>query len=136
MFCELLFLDGILAWQANSDIQPIFNHYKVVTYVCAYLSKSKDECTQAMSQVVKDAFEKNLDNYEQIKSFAYVYTNKRECSIQECVYHILSGQWLKETFPGVVFANSNLPEKRYKYFLAKNKFRNCHKNGQIYLREI
>ena len=50
--------------------------------MCAYLSKLEDESTQAMSQAVEDAFEKNLDNYEQIKSVAYACTNEdRECRI-------------------------------------------------------
>lgn len=31
--------------------------------MCAYLPKSENECTEAMSQAVNDAFEKNLDNY-------------------------------------------------------------------------
>lgn len=46
-----------------------------------------------------------------MKPVAYAYINKRECSVQECVYYILSGQWLRKTFSGVVFANGNLPEK-------------------------
>ena len=82
--------------------------------MCAYLSKREYECSQAMSQAVKDAFEQNLDNYQQMKSVASNYVNKRECSIQERVFHILAGQWLHKTFPSVIFANSNLPEKRYR----------------------
>ena len=113
-FVNNYFSDGVLAWEANLDIQPVFNHYKAVAYMCAYLSKCEDECSQAMSQAVEDAFEQNLDNYQQMKSVASAYVNKRECSIQECVYHILAGQWLRKTFPGVIFANSNLPEKRYR----------------------
>ena len=45
-----------------------------------------------MKQAVRDAFEKELNNYEQMKSVANAYINKRECSIQEYVYHILPGQ--------------------------------------------
>ena len=112
-FVNNYFSDGLLSWEANLDIQPVFNHYKAVAYMCSYLSKSEDECSQAMSQAVKEAFEHNLDNYQQMKSVAHSYVNKRECSIQECVYHILPGQWLRKTFPGVIFANSNVPEKRY-----------------------
>ena len=48
-----------------------------------------------------------------MKSVAHSYVNQTECSIQECVFHILAGQWLCKTFPGAVFANSNVPEKRY-----------------------
>ena len=81
------FCDGLMAWGANMDIQPVFNHYK-----CAYLSKSENECSVAMKQAAQDAFEKELNNYEHMKSVANAYVNKRECSIQECFYHTLPGQ--------------------------------------------
>ena len=108
-FVNNYFTDGLLAWGANRDIQPVFNHCKAVAYMCAYLSKSEDECRQVISQTVKEAFEDKLDNYQQMKSVAQTYVNKRECSIQECVYQVLSGQWLRKTFPGVIFANYNIP---------------------------
>ena len=120
-FVNNYFADGLQAWEANMDIQPVFNHYKAVSYMCAYLSKSEDESSYGMSQVVKDAFEKNIDNYEQMKLIAKVYTNKRECSVQECVYHILAGQWLRKTFPGVIFANSNIPERRFRLCLSEKE---------------
>ena len=34
--------------------------------MCAYLSKSEDECSQAMSEAMKDAFEKKLKSYDWI----------------------------------------------------------------------
>ena len=91
-FVNYCFCDGLMAWRANMDIQPVFNHYNAVAYMCAYLSKSESECSVAMKQAVQDAFEKELDNYEQTKSVANAYINKREYSIQECIYHILPGQ--------------------------------------------
>ena len=54
-------------------------------------------------------------------SVANAYLNRGECSIQECVYHVLPGQWLRRTFPGVIFTNSNVPEKRFCIFLSENK---------------
>ena len=75
----------------------------------------------AMTQAVRDAFEKQLDNHEQIKSVANVYLTKRKCSVQECVYHVLPGEWLRKTFPGVIFADSNIPEKRFHIFLSENE---------------
>ena len=48
-----------------------------------------------------------------MRSVANAYLNKKICSIQECVYHVLPGHWLRRTFPGVIFANSNVPEKRF-----------------------
>ena len=110
-----------MAWEANMDIQPVFNHYKAVAYMCAYLSKSENECSVAIKQALRDAFEKELNNYEQMKSVANAYSNKKECSIQECVYHVLPGQWLRKTFPGVIFANSNVSEKRFQLCLAEHE---------------
>ena len=39
-------------------------------------SKSENDCSLAMKQAVRDAFEKELDNYEQMKSVANIYINK------------------------------------------------------------
>ena len=54
-----------------------------------------------------------------MKSVANAYINKRECSIQECLHHILPRQWLRKTFPGVIFAKSNIPEKRFRLCLSE-----------------
>ena len=67
-----------MTWEANMDIQPVFNHYEAAAYMCAYLTKSGIECSVAIKQAVQDAFEKELDNHEQIKSVANAYINKRE----------------------------------------------------------
>ena len=91
-FVNNYFCDGTMAWEANMDIQPVFNQYKTVTYMSVYLSKSEDEYSLAMTQAMRDAFEKELDNHEQMKPVANVYLNKRECSVQEYVYHILPVQ--------------------------------------------
>lgn len=67
------------------SIQPIFNHYKTVPYVCSYLSET--EFSPATIQAVIQAFKKELENYEQMK-----FENKWECSVQETVHHILQAQ--------------------------------------------
>ena len=77
-----------MPWEANIDIQSVFNHYKAVAYMCTYLSISENECTVTMKQAVRDAFEKELSNYKQMKLVANAYINKNECSIQECVFII------------------------------------------------
>ena len=51
-FVNNYFCDGLIAWEANMNIQPVFNHYKAVEYMCAYLSKSEGECSVAMKQEV------------------------------------------------------------------------------------
>ena len=38
------------AWQANMDLQPVFNYYKAVSYMCAYFSKSETETSEALQK--------------------------------------------------------------------------------------
>ena len=52
---------GLKAWQANMDIQPVFNEYKAVTYMYQYFSKTEEnQCSQAMKQATKEAYENNM----------------------------------------------------------------------------
>ena len=78
-FVNNYFDEGLIAWKANIDIQPVFNHYKAVTYMCAYFSKSEDETSEAMKQAAKEAFNSCKTNLEQMRSIARAYANKREC---------------------------------------------------------
>ena len=112
---------GLLAWEANIEIQPVFNYHKAVTYVCSYLSKEEDECSQAMKQAFKETLEKRASYYEQMKTIAHAYSSKRECSLQEAVYHIMPELWLRKVFPAVVNVSSDVPEKRVKMILSKKE---------------
>ena len=33
-----------LVWAANINIQPVFDYYKALTYMCSYLPKQDDKC--------------------------------------------------------------------------------------------
>ena len=89
--------------------------------MCAYFSKTEDETSEAMKQAAKEAFNTNKTNIEQVRSIARAYVTKRECSVQESVYLVMPELWLRKSFPGKVFANSNLPENRYRMCLSKNE---------------
>ena len=39
-FINNYFSDGLLAWEVNLHIQPVFNKYKAVPYMCVYISQS------------------------------------------------------------------------------------------------
>ena len=84
---------GLLAWEANIDIQPVFDYYKAATYMCSYLSKQEDECSQAVNQALKESLEKGAESYEQMKSVAHAYSPKRECFLQEAVYQVMPELW-------------------------------------------
>jgi len=58
-FVNNYFSDGLLSWEANLDIQPVYNYYKAVTYMCAYFSKSEDKCSVGMKEALNQAKEQN-----------------------------------------------------------------------------
>ena len=84
-FVKNYFRTGLIAWEANLDIQPVFNHYKAVTYMGAYLSTREDECSHAMNQTFNKTMASNLTSYDQRKSIARAYCVKRGCSVPEAV---------------------------------------------------
>ena len=42
-FVNNYFYDWLMAWEANMDIEPVFNHYKAVAYVCLFVKISCNE---------------------------------------------------------------------------------------------
>ena len=102
----------LLAWQANIDIQPVFNHHKCVTYLCSYLSKGETHCSEAMRVAAKEAKKDNLDLKQSLRKIGAAFLSCREVSMQECVYRCLPELWLWKTFPRTIFVNTDLPELR------------------------
>ena len=76
--------------------------------------------TEAMKQAAKESYDTGKTVQERMKSISKAYTTQREMSIQEAVSIVLPEIWLRKTSPGVVFANSNLPENRYRILKSEN----------------
>ena len=57
-FVSNYFKIGLSAWQANMDIQPVFNEHKTIAYMCAYLSNFEESCSYAMKQTLKISIER------------------------------------------------------------------------------
>ena len=83
------------------------------------LSKKEDKFSQAIEQVCKETLEKGANHYKQKKSVAQTYSSKREWSMQESVYNIMSELRLRKVFPDVVNVISYLFEKRVRTSLTK-----------------
>ena len=128
-FVNSFFRTVLLAWEANFYIQPVFNHYKAVTYMSIYLSITEDECSHAMNQVFNEAMASKLTNYDQMKSIARAYSMKRECSVQEAVYHIMPELWLWKIFSAVVFTNTNIPENHFRVCLDEREIKDFPENS-------
>ena len=49
--------------------------------MCQYFSKTQDQCSQAMKQVAKEAFDKNMHHHDSMKTIAQAYLSNRESSV-------------------------------------------------------
>ena len=74
------------AWQANIDLQSVYNYYKAVSYMTAYFSKSENSISEAMKQAIKEIKLQNLSTRVATKRLAYSFICFRQMSVQEDVY--------------------------------------------------
>ena len=72
---------GLKAWQVYVDIQPVFNEYKAVAYMCQCCSKTDDKPLQAIKKAAKQTFENNMRYHEAMKAIGTGYFSNQECSI-------------------------------------------------------
>ena len=66
-------------------------------------------------------YEKGAGSYEQMKFVVHAYSSKHKCSLQEAAYEVILELWLRKFFPGVLYENSNIPEKRVIIMLSKKE---------------
>ena len=52
---------------------------------------------------------------------AHAYASKKECPLQEAVYQIMPVLCLMDVFPGLLYVNSNIPEKLVRMMLSKKE---------------
>ena len=120
-FINNYFVAGVKGFAANVDLQPVFNHYKCITYVCSYFTKDETECSQAIATAAKEAKSSNMNVRDGLKKIGAAFLSKREVSSQECVYRCMPELWLRKIFPRTVFVSTDLPEKTVRVTKAKNE---------------
>ena len=72
-FINNYFVAGIKGFSANVDLQPVFNHYKCITYVCSYFTKDETECSQAIMNAAKEARTNNLSVAEGLRKIGAAF---------------------------------------------------------------
>ena len=120
-FVNNYFEEGLLAWEANIDLQPVFNRYKAVQYMCSYFSKNETSSSNAMKEALAQCKELDKDKFETMQKVAQAYSDNRECSVQEAVYQLMSELWLRKGYPQVSFVNTNLPEDCFHMFKSEEE---------------
>ena len=113
---------GLKSSQTNMETQTAFIlMYKAVTYMCQYSLKTKDQCSQAMKQAMKEDFENIMHHHDTMKTISKAYSSSRECSVQEEAYHILPELKLWTIFLVIYFVKTNIPEQGVQILLSEKE---------------
>ena len=73
-FINNYFVAGIKGFAANVDLQPVFNHYKCITYVFSYFTKDEPECSQAIANAAKEARSSNTNIRDGLKKLELLFS--------------------------------------------------------------
>jgi len=88
-FVNNYFGEGLLAWEAKIDLQPVFNYYKAIYYMYAYFSKSENTCSHVMKESLRQCKDLDEGKFNTMRKLAQAYSDNRECSVQEAVYQLM-----------------------------------------------
>lgn len=120
-FIKNYFIAGIKGFEANVDIQPVFDHYECITYICSYFTKDETECSQAIINAAKEAKANNMDITDSLRKIGAAFLSTREVSSKECAYRCIPELWLRKIFPATVFISTALPDKCIRVTKTKKK---------------
>ena len=128
-FINNYFVAGVQGFAANVDLQPVFNHYKCITYVCSYFTKDETECPQAITNTAKEARNSNLSVRDSLRKVGAAFLSTREVSAQECVYRCMPELWLRRTFPKTIFVSTDLPQNRLRIPKSQDELEELEDDG-------
>ena len=77
-FINNYFVEGIKGFGANVDLQPVFNHYKCIMYVCSYFTKDETKRSQVIMNAAKEAKAANLSVRDGLKKISAAFSSTRE----------------------------------------------------------
>ena len=72
-FINNYFTAGLKAFKANIDIQPVFNYFQCVAYMCAYFSKAEDGCSEALPIATKEVVHQNLSTRNALRKIGATF---------------------------------------------------------------
>ena len=77
-------------WDANMDIQIVFNAFAAASYCTSYMTKNDTATSRAMQAILQQSKENNSPTVERLRSLGNALINTQELSSQQAAYIALS----------------------------------------------
>ena len=107
----------IVAWDANMDLQPVFDFYGVITYVTDYWAKDSTGLTDVLKTAVKQ-LQKDGDMRKKCNDLANVFMSHRQVGEAEAYYKVFPHMNLVYSSVATVYVPTEGKEER-RHFLQR-----------------
>ena len=104
----------IVAWNANIDLQPVFDYYAVITYVVDYWSKGDDTLTDVLKTAAKQ-LAKDDDARKKCQDLADTFVSHRQVGEAEAYYKLFAHMPLVYSSVATVFVPTDAIGERRRF---------------------
>ena len=112
--------EWLLAWNANLDIQPVFDYFAVITYVTDYWAKPDEGITQHLREAAA-ILKSEPDQQKRCQQMANTFMTHRQMGEAEAYYKILPNLTMKYSSVDTIFIPSDKKELRSKFLTKLDK---------------
>ena len=107
------------AWNANMDIQLVYDHFAIITYITNYVNKAESKITKTLKDALNAARDKPHD--VQLRELNKAYLKDRQKGAPEAIYSIINGLAFKKSNLACIFVISGFPENRSLFYVPVKK---------------
>ena len=109
----------IVAWNANMDLQPVFDYYGIITYVTDYWAKDSTGLTDVLRAAVNQ-LQKDGDMRKKCNDLANVFMSHRQVGEAEAYYKLFAHMNLVYSSIATVYVPTEGKEERRHFLQRQN----------------
>ena len=119
--------EWVIAWNGNTDIQPCFDYFAVITYITEYFTKDDTGLIVKLTDILKNTDCGTLK--EKMTVLMNEFISARQMGEAEALYKILPNLRLKDSNVTTKFVPTNRKDDRSKFLMKVDEKDPC--NGKI-----
>ena len=104
----------IVAWNANMDLQPVFDYYGTITYVTDYWAKDSTGLTDVLKTAVKQ-LQKDGDARKKCNDLATVFMSHRQVGEAEAYYKLFAHMNMVYSSVATVYVPTEAKQERRQF---------------------
>ena len=116
--------EWVIAWNGNTDLQPCFDYFAVITYITEYFTKDDTGLIVKLTEMLKKVECTTLK--EKMTALMNEFISARQMGEAEALYKILPNLRLKDSNVTTKFVPTNRKEQRSKFLMRVDEKDPCY----------